>query len=196
MLEGTSYLGLTVRELCLNPRESDSPAFLLANRLPWFALTVKPQHERTVHEGLTAKGMESFLPTSWSTRRWSDREKRLQVPLFPGYVFCRLEPAGRVPVLRTPGVRSIVSFGSEMIPVPEPEIEQIRRMLASGSAAEPWPFLKAGQRVFVHDGPMAGMEGILVEARNTCRVVVGIELLQRSVAVQLDRHHVTPLGPR
>lgn len=184
-----------MRELCPGLRELPVGVHASRKPLPWLALAVKPQHERVTIQGLTGKGFETFLPLYWSTRRWSDRTKRLQMPLFPGYVFCRFEPAKRVPVLRTPGVHSIVSFGLETVAVPETEIEQVRRMVSCGTEIEPWPFLKAGQRVRVHDGPLSGLEGLLVDIRNTLRVVVGIELLQRSVAVQLDRGHVTPLGP-
>jgi len=178
-------MGLTERELC---PKSEIPAF----PLPWFAVVIKPQHERAVQEGLQLKGMESFLPTYLTTRRWSDRVKRLQLPLFPGYVFCRFERSERVPVLRTPGVRSIVSFGAEIVPVPEEEIDRIRLIVSSGAAVEPWPFLKIGQRVRVHTGALAGMEGILAEDRNVTRVVVSMEFLQRSVAVMLNRDQIQP----
>ena len=177
---------VTERELC--PTEARP-----ADTLPWFALVIKPQHERAVHEGLQQKGMESFLPTYRATRRWSDRLKKLDLPLFQGYVFCRLERRNRVPVLQTPGVRSIVSFGSEMTPVPEEEIERVRQLVSSGAALEPWPFLKTGQRVRVMAGPLLGLEGILSEMRNTTRVVVGVDMLQRSVAVQLDREQIRPV---
>lgn len=187
-------MGPTVRELCPGPQEQPTTVLPTSRALSWFALIVKPQHERVVHDGLTYKGLESFLPAYRSARRWSDRTKQLQFPLFPGYVFCRFDPHLRLPVLRTPGVRSIVSFGSEIVPVPEPEIEQVRQIVQSGADIQPWPFLKVGQRVRVHAGPLAGLHGILVEVRSTWRVVVGVELLQRSVAVQLDRDQVIPLS--
>jgi len=97
-------------------------------------------------------------------------------------------------VLRTPGVRSILSFGQVVIPVPDEDIERIRRMVTSGYSLEPWPFLKTGQRVRVSGGVLTGLEGTLTELRGSWRVVVGLELLQRSVAVQLTRDQVTPLG--
>lgn len=133
------------------------------------------------------------MPTYHDSRRWSDRVQILKRPLFAGYVFCRFPPDLKVPILRTPGVRSIVSFGREMLPVPDEDIERVRRMLNSGAAIEPWPFLKAGQRVRVQSGPLSGLEGILVELRNSFRVVVGMELLQRSVAVQLNRAQICPI---
>jgi transcription antitermination factor NusG len=154
---------------------------------------VKPQRENVVQEALEQKGLDVFLPMYWATRRWSDRVKRLKVPLFPQYVFCRADRSNRTTVLRTPGVRWIVSFGAEAIPVPEQEIEQIRRLVSSETAIEPWPFLRVGQRVRVDGGPLCGLEGILAEVRNTTRVVVGLELLQRSVAVELSRDRIRPL---
>jgi transcription antitermination factor NusG len=186
-------MGLTERELWPNGQKDPMEEPPATNPLPWFAVTSKPQHERAVRDGLVQKGLESFLPLYWTTRRWSDRTKRLQLPLFPGYVFCRVESARRLPVLQTPGVRSLVSFGTEMIPIPEVEVQRIQRMVESGCLIEPWPYLHAGQRVRVDHGPLTGLEGTLSEVRNTWRVVVGLELLQRSVAVQLDRTQITPL---
>jgi transcription antitermination factor NusG len=151
---------------------------------------IRPQHERAVYDGLVQKGLDTFLPLYTATRRWSDRVKRLEAPLFPGYVFCRFDSQARTPVLRTPGVRSIVSFGGELIAVPDDEIERVQRILESGTGVEPWPFLKTGQHVRVERGPLAGLEGILAEVRDTWRVVVNLELLQRSIAVQLDRSSI------
>ena len=186
-------MGPTGRELYSNWQNDRAGVVPPANPLPWFAVVIKPQHERAVQDGLCQKGLESFLPTYCAARRWSDRVKRLQLPLFPGYVFCRFEYGQRLPVLRTPGVRSIVSFGPEIIPVPNDDIDRIRRMVISGCGVEPWPFLNVGQRVRVHDGPLTGLEGTLTEFRSTWRLVVGLELLQRSVAVQLARDQITPL---
>lgn len=186
-------MGATERELCSGLRGDGAAVPSLTESLPWFAIVSKPQHERAVHDALLQKNMDSFLPTYWAARRWSDRVKRLHVPLFAGYVFCRFEYAKRVPVLRTPGVRSIVCFGSEIVSIPDGDIDRIKLMVASGCCLEPWPFLNAGQRVRVHDGPLIGLEGLLTEFRGTCRVVVSLELLQRSVAVQFSRDQITPL---
>jgi transcription antitermination factor NusG len=186
-------MGPTQRELCPNWQNDGAVVLPPVKPLPWFAVAIKPQHERAVADGLFQKGLESFLPMYWAARRWSDRVKRLQLPLFPGYVFCRFEYGQRLPVLRTPGVRSIVSCGPEVIPVPDEDIDRIRRMVTSDCSIEPWPFLKAGQRVRVNDGPLIGLEGTLAEFRSTWRVVVGLELMQRSVAVQLARYQITPL---
>jgi transcription antitermination factor NusG len=186
-------MGLTERELCLNRQNDAADVLTPPHPLPWLAVVVKPRHERAVQDGLIQKGLESFLPQYWAARAWSDRVKRLELPLFPGYLFCRFEYGRRLPVLRTPGVRSIVSFGPEAIPVPDEDIQRIRWMVTSGCSIEPWPFLKDGQRVRVADGPLTGLEGTLTGFRGTWRVVVGLDLLQRSVAVQFARDQITPL---
>ena len=186
-------MGLTQRELCLEGRcLGDCPT--LRDMLDWFALTVKPQHEFTVYNGLVGKGLEAFAPAYWTARRWSDRVKKLQLPLFPGYVFCRFEAADRISVLRTSGVRSIVSFGNEPAPIPAGQIAAIRQMLASEFLVEPWPYLRVGQRVRIGEGALAGLEGILVQCRNVRRVVVSLDLLQRSVAVEVAAASLIPLN--
>src|SRR5690348_1031085 len=109
-------MGLTERELYPGGQFDGLAASAPRHVLPWFAIAIKPQHERAVQEGLDQKGLETFLPLYWATRRWSDRVKRLQLPLFPGYVFCRFDCSVRTPILRTPGVRAIVSFGNDPLP--------------------------------------------------------------------------------
>ncbi|MBV8435930.1 MAG: UpxY family transcription antiterminator [Silvibacterium sp.] len=186
-------LGLTERELY--PELPISGDCLSAQDLrPWFALTVKPQHEFTVQQGLAAKGLEAYAPAYWTARRWSDRVKKLQQALFPGYVFCHFSATSRTPVLRTPGVRSIVSFGAEPAPIPAAQLASIQQMLASNYPVEPWPFLQVGQLVRIGEGSLTGLEGILVHCRNANRVVVSIELLQRSVAVEVDSASLIPLN--
>jgi transcription antitermination factor NusG len=162
----------------------------------WFALIAKPQHEFRVLEGLASIAeVEGFLPTYKNKRRWSDRVKILDTPLFSGYVFARFAwPAMRVPVLRTVGVRSILSFGNEPCPLPDEQIENIRTLVNSPFAVQPWPFLKAGERVRVEHGPLRGVEGIVLERKDGWRMVVSVEILQRSVSVVLDRSMLTKVG--
>jgi transcription antitermination factor NusG len=155
----------------------------------WYALAVKPQHEARVFLGLSELGeIEGFLPTFKDKRIWSDRVKVLDAPLFPGYVFARFEyPARRVPVLRVAGVRSIVGFGAAPSPLAEEEIGTIRTIVNSNFPVRPWPFLRAGQRVRIEHGPLRGVEGVILEQKDEWRMVVSVELLQRSVSVLLDR---------
>jgi transcriptional antiterminator NusG len=166
---------------------------------PWFAVRVKPNFERTAAAGLAGKGFEPFLATYGKARKWSDRVKNVEFPLFPGYLFCRFAPAVRTPILSTPGVLHIVSFGSELMPVSEAEIEALRRVAHEGLPVEPWPFLNAGQRAFVSRGALKGAEGIVVEAKTGCRLILQVSLLQRSVSVEIDRDCLIPIdepGPQ
>lgn len=128
-----------------------------------------------------------------SKRKWSDRTKELELPLFPGYLFCRFDFSNRLPILITPGVKLIVGFGKIPAPVSCDEIESLRKVVASGATATPWPYLSVGQRVQVRDGALAGVEGLLLQVKNSYRIVLSVDLLQRSVAVELDRASVAPV---
>ena len=160
----------------------------------WFAVTVAPQHEQSAEKGLAAKGFKTYLPLYLAVRQWSDRTKTLHLPLFPGYVFCRFDKTQHTMVVRTPGVRTIVSFGGEPASIPEAQLDVVRKMLASGSQVEPWPFLEAGQRIRIASGPLSGVEGTLVDTPGSCRLVVNIEMFQRACAVRVDRSAVVALA--
>jgi transcription antitermination factor NusG len=144
---------------------------------------------------LRGKGYEEFLPLYRSRRRWSDRFKELELPLFPGYLFCRCDVTDRLmPILTTPGVIGIVGAGKTPVPIDEEEIEAIRAILRSGLAALPWPFLTIGSRVYIERGPLAGLEGIITNADKVYRLIVSVNLLQRSVAVEIDRDWARPIA--
>jgi transcription antitermination factor NusG len=153
----------------------------------WYALTVKPNHEKAAAGALEYRGMQSFLPLYRSRRRWSDRFRELDLPLFAGYIFCRFQREERSLVLATPGVNSVVGLGRAPEAVPEEEIESVRRLVSSRLPVTPWPFLRAGERVRIEAGPLRGLEGILTQVKDAWRVVVSVELLQRSVAAEVDR---------
>jgi transcription antitermination factor NusG len=165
------------------------------NGLPWFAIQTRPRWEKFVHDALLGKGYESFLPVYKSRRRWSDRIKELELPLFSGYLFCRLAIEERMPVLTTLGVRQFVGIGRTPVSVPDSEIDAVRAIAASGLAAQPWPFLRVGHRVRLRGGSLDGVEGILVAARKRHRLIVSVELLQRSVAVEVDQAWVEAIAP-
>jgi transcription antitermination factor NusG len=160
---------------------------------PWFALRVKSRAEKIVATIARNKGFEEFLPLYQSRRRWSDRFKSVELPLFPGYVFCRVNPEFRLPLLTIPGVLSFVGIGKIPVPIDETEIAAIQTAIGAGLSAEPYPFLEVGQRVRLAEGPLAGLEGLLVEVRKQQRLAVSVSLLKRSVAVEIDRHWVRPL---
>lgn len=159
----------------------------------WFAISIRHQHERRVESALSASGVETFLPAYRTRRRWSDRIKEIEAPLFPGYVFGRFLPRDRVRVLQTPGVAAIVGFAGAPVPVPDHEIADIRAALSAQLPLRPWPHLRAGDRVRIEAGPMRGVEGFLLREKNDLRLVLGIELLQRSVAVEVDQSMIVPV---
>lgn len=170
----------------------DSPAIEAA--YPWWAVYARHQHEKTAADMMMTKGLEVFLPLYTSVRRWKDRRKMLSLPLFPGYVFVRGTPGRRLQVLTTPGVHMILSQGDQAATIPEEEIEAIRRTLEGNSRVEPHPFLKCGQRVRVKCGSLSGIEGILVRKKSVFRLVLSVQMLAQSVAVEIDAADVDPVG--
>ena len=162
-------------------------------QFPWYALQVRARFEQGVAEHLDGKGYEWFLPLYKCRKRWSDRIKEVEAPLFPGYLFCRVNPQDRLPILKTPGVIQIVGCNRTPIAVDEGEVQAIQRMVASGIPNQPWPFLAAGDRVRIESGPLSGLEGILIEFKGNHRLVLSVTLLQRSVAVEIDSAFVSSL---
>jgi transcription antitermination factor NusG len=152
----------------------------------WFALNTKFRYEDFVARHLFGKGYEIFLPMYKSRRKWSDRVKELDVPLFPGYLFCRFDPQDRFPILTTPGLIQIVGHGKAPVPVDESEISAIRTAVGNDLTREPCPYLQVGQKVRVQCGPLSGVEGILVHIKGARRLVLSVTLLQRSVALEVD----------
>jgi transcription antitermination factor NusG len=165
-----------------------------AQMYPWFALRVRSNHERVTAMHLRSRVIEGFAPVYKAERQWSDRKKQIERSVFPGYVFCRLNPEDRLPVLTIPGVVNLVGFGNGPTPIPDHEINHIRSMVASGLLITPWPFLKTGQTVLIEQGPLAGVEGILQEIKKGYRLVVSITLLQRSVSAEIDREWIRPVN--
>jgi transcription antitermination factor NusG len=163
---------------------------------PWFALQVRSRYENIVTAQLGGMGFESFLPLYMCRRQWSDRFKEIECPLFPGYVFCRLNPLNRRPILMVPGVSLIVGMGKTPAPIDEAEIAAIQATIKSGLPSQPWPFIQIGQRVRIEHGPLCGLEGILMEFRAHHRLVLSVTLLQRSIALQVEDAWVTPIPQR
>ena len=160
----------------------------------WYALTVPYQHERQTEKALQSKGLETLVPLYRSRRQWSDRVKDVELPLFAGYVLCQFDLTERIQVLDTPGVFKIVGFGGAVVALEDSEIAGIQRVVALKLPLAPWPYLKAGDRVRVEHGPMRGLEGTLLRTKDTMHLVIGVELLQRSIAVEVDREAVVPIG--
>ena len=156
--------------------------------MQWYALRIQSRLARVASQMLRGKGFEEYLPVYRARRIWSDRTKSIEVPLFPGYMFCRFDPFDHIlPVLTTSGVTGIVSAGRTPIPVTEREIDSVRAVLASGLAVQPWTYLSVGSKVSITRGPLTGLEGVITCTDKVDHFVVTVTLLQRSVAVAIDR---------
>jgi transcription antitermination factor NusG len=160
-------------------------------QFPWYAVRTRSNFERTASAVLAGKGYDQYLPVYRVKKRWSDRVVETELPLFPGYVFCRFDATKRMPILTTPGVCNIIGFGTEPAPVPEEEVEAVRCVLRSGLLAGPCPFLREGQRIRVKQGPLQGLEGFLIKKKSEWRMVVSVSMLQRSVSVEIDSDWIT-----
>jgi len=152
----------------------------------WYALYTRHQHEKNSARILASKGFDTFLPLYTAAHQWKDRVKRLSLPLFPCYVFIRGGIDRRFEVLTTPGIHSWVGVAGNPLPIADTEIESIRQVVETSLRVEPHPFLKCGDWVRVRSGPLAGIEGILVRKKNLLRLVLSVELLEKSVAVEVD----------
>ena len=152
----------------------------------WYAAYTCAKHEKRVAAQFTQRALENFLPQYGSLRRWKDRRVRLEMPLFPGYVFVRLALRERLRVLDTPSVVRLVGFNGRPAAVPDREIEALRACAAAQINAEPHAYLTAGRRVRIKSGPLAELEGVLVRRKNTFRVVLSLDLIARSAAVEVD----------
>lgn len=160
----------------------------------WYAAYTRAHHEKRVAEQLAGRSVEHFLPVYESLRRWKDRRVRLQMPLFPGYVFVRLALRDRLQVLQLPGVASLVGCGALPTPLPQEEIAALQAGLAAGLRAEPHAYLSVGRRVRIKAGPLAGMEGILMRQRNRERFVISLDLILHSVAVEVNGLELEPVA--
>jgi transcription antitermination factor NusG len=161
----------------------------------WWALYTRHQHEKVVAQVLETKGFEVFLPLYESVRRWKDRSKLLSLPLFPCYVFIRGGLSRRSLVVTTPGVHMALYNGERIATIPNEEIEGIRKAVEGPFRVEPHPFLRCGERVRVTRGSLEGVEGVLVRKKSLYRLVLSVDMLAQSVAVEIDAADVEPLIP-
>jgi transcription antitermination factor NusG len=158
----------------------------------WFALWTRSRHEQVVREQLEQKRVEAFLPTVTRWSRWKDRKKKIDWPLFPGYCFARFDPRERLPVLKCTGVVNIISFEGEPAPIPEQEIDGIRRLVESDLAYDPCPMIREGSMVEVVHGPLKGVVGRLVRKNDKARLVLSVDLIGQAVSVEVDAADVRP----
>lgn len=161
---------------------------------PWFALQVRARRESGVADYLRGRGYQPFLPIGRIRKVWSDRIQVAEVPLFPGYLFCRVNIEDRLPILSAPGVIRIVGYSRSPVPVDESEMNAIHTIVASGRPNEPWPYLRTGDPVQISSGPLEGLRGILLRVKGAHRLIVSVTLVQRSVAVEIDSAYVKSLS--
>jgi transcription antitermination factor NusG len=152
----------------------------------WYALYTAPRHEKAVADQMNRRGISCFLPLYRSVRRWKDRRKELSMVLFPGYVFVQIALQNRLQILQLPGAVRLVSFNGRPASLPEEQIVNLRSRLSGSHFIEPHPYLQVGRRVRVRSGPLEGLEGIIQRRKDRCRIVFSIDLIMRSVAVEVD----------
>jgi transcription antitermination factor NusG len=154
--------------------------------LGWFVAYTYPRHERSVANHLAQKSVESFLPCLTKTSRWKDRQVKIEVPLFPGYIFTRISPNERVKVMSIPGVIRMLSYNEVPVMVSNSEIDSIRLCLSRGGKLEPHRFIAIGERVRVKEGIFQGLEGFVVRHHQGCKLVVTVGLIHQSVALEIE----------
>lgn len=162
----------------------------------WYAACTCANHEKCVAEQLSTRSVEHFLPLYESVRRWKDRRVHLRLPLFPGYVFVRLALRDRLRVLQIPSVARLVSFNGAPAALPDAEIETLKAGLERGVQAVPHPYLKVGRRVRITAGPLEGLEGIMLRKKSGLRFVISLDLIQRSIRLDVDALSVEPVPAR
>jgi transcription antitermination factor NusG len=175
--------------------DSEGAAQGTASQFHWYALQTFPRHEKRLHEDLRLRGVESFLPLYETVHRWKNGcSVRGELPLFPGYLFVRIDPRERFKALSPRGAISLVGSGSDPWPLPDMEIAGLRATVESREFA-PHPYLAVGQKVRIKTGPLANLTGNLVRQSGGLRVVLSIELIQQAAAVEVDADNVEPIGP-
>jgi transcription antitermination factor NusG len=171
--------------------ERDAVSCAAGRSAQWFALEVKPRFDKAVAQALQMKGYDTLLPLYQKHHRYGARSKTFELPLFPGYVCCRFDVKARLPILTTPGVIQVLGAGNSPIPLSDVEVNSLQTAMRARLPAEPYPFVDAGQRVRIHSGALAGIEGIVISCNQHLRLALSITLLQRSVVLEIDRDQVS-----
>lgn len=167
-----------------------------SDEIRWYAVHCRSRHEKYVQEHLACKSLEVFLPLFESVHRWKDRRRVVALPIFPGYLFVRAVVCDRMKIATTPGVVQIVSAQGQPVPVPDHEIQALQDCYATHLRMAPHPYLAVGRRVLVKKGPFAAIEGILIRRRGEYRVVISINLIARSVALEVNAEDIVPVPSR
>jgi transcription antitermination factor NusG len=180
------------KEMSFHSEEPETPEPSRSFEHAWYVLHVRANREKSVALTLRQRGFTEFLPLYAESHHWSDRLKAVQVPLFPGYVFCSFDLKYRLPILSVPWVIGVVGLRGVPQPVLESEIAAVRKAVTSGLQLQPWPFLEVGERLIIQSGPLRHVEGILSEIKGDLKLIISVTLLQRSIALQVERADVRP----
>jgi transcription antitermination factor NusG len=159
----------------------------------WYAVSIRPRYEKLASQHLKQRGVCSFLPLYRSVRHWKDRRKELEMALFPGYIFVNIDAGDRLAVLRAPGALRFVTFQGQLAPVADSDVHALELSMAAGLGAQPHPYLRDGKRVRVKRGLLAGAEGIVVRRKDRFRLVLSIDLIMRSLMLEVDEADVEPI---
>jgi transcription antitermination factor NusG len=190
-LTGRSCIRGTMTQPFTEPNSLAEDA--VQNEMLWYAGYTASRHEKRVAEHFAQRGVEHFLPLYETIHRWNNGRHRVQLPLFPSYIFVHIALRDRRRVIEVPGFVRLVGFNSLPCPLPEVDINRMKEALNKGVVAEPYPYLTVGTRVEVRNGPLQGMTGILLRRQNKCRVVISVDLIMRSMAVEVEAADVVPV---
>jgi|SRR5580704_8780805 transcription antitermination factor NusG len=166
-----------------------------SDELRWYALHTRARHEKAIERRLRDQGMEAYVPTTMEVHRWSDRKKKVEVPLFSCYVFlrCALSAQDRTRVYQVESVHGFVGMHGASLPIPDEQIESIQKVLTQTAPWRSYPFLKVGQRVRVRGGAMDGVEGVFLSENGDHSLIISVDAIQRSMAVRIDGYDVEPV---
>ena len=193
-LTGRSCIRSTMTQpITIDSEPSSLAEDTLHSEMLWYAGYTASRHEKRVAEHFAQRGVEHFLPLYETIHRWNNGRHRVQLPLFPSYIFVRIALRDRLRVIEVPGFVRLVGFNSLPYPLPEADINRMKEALKKGVLAEPYPYLTAGTRVEIRNGPMQGMTGILLRRQNKCRVVISVDLIMRSMALEVEAGDVVPV---
>lgn len=174
-----------VQSIVTYPTLYTPTAFLAEALARWYAVCTFYRHEKVIADRLKSKDVETYLPLYWAVHSWGQRRVKLELPLFPGYVFVKTELTRKARILEHPGIIRFVGFNGRPTPLADEEIERLRTSL-NACKAEPHPYLSAGRRVRIKSGLLTGVEGTIVRRKGAVRLVVQIDVIQRAILLELD----------
>ena len=161
------------------------------NRKKWFAFYTKSRHEKSVHNTLINNGYEVYLPLLRERKKWSDRKKWVEYPLFKSYLFIKIEPKDSIFALKTPGIVRMIKFGNSPSPIPNQIILSLKLMLEGGYNPQPTDYFLKGDPVIIKDGPLKGLEGEIIKVHNEERFIIHVHTIKHSISIKIDRAYLS-----